>query len=79
MIRYLSKVADLVEERSNDTIGFFDESEGKFEEDWIKEIWISTYAINLEKKIQFLMLENFRGIKFFENTRWYCCLWTSHF
>ena len=50
MIRYLSKVADLVEERSNDTIGFFDESEGKFEEDWIKEIWISTYAINLEEK-----------------------------
>ena len=50
MIRYFSKVADLVEERSNDTIGFFDESEGKFEEDWIKEIWISTYAINLEKK-----------------------------
>ena len=34
------KVADLVEERSNDTIGFFDESEGKFEEDWIKKIWL---------------------------------------
>ena len=33
------KVADLVEERSNDTIGFFDESKGKFEEDWIKKIW----------------------------------------
>ena len=33
-----SQVADLVEERSNDTIGFFDESEGKFEEDWIKKI-----------------------------------------
>ena len=32
------QVADLVEERSNDTIGFFDESEGKFEEDWIKKI-----------------------------------------
>ena len=50
MIRYLSKVADLVEERSNDTIGFFDESEGKFEEDWIKEIWISTYMQKIWKK-----------------------------
>ena len=49
MMRYLSKVADLVEERSNDTIGFFDESEGKFEEDWIKEIWISTYMQKSEK------------------------------
>ena len=29
-----------MEERSNDTIGFFDESEGKFEEDWIKKIWL---------------------------------------
>jgi len=36
--RELERVADLVEERSNDTIGFFDESEGKFEEDWIKKI-----------------------------------------
>ena len=34
----MMQVADLVEERSNDTIGFFDESEGKFEEDWIKKI-----------------------------------------
>ena len=63
MIRYLSKVADLVEERSNDTIGFFDESEGKFEEDWIKEIWISTYAINLEEKnTVFLHYNNWRWL-----------------
>ena len=34
----LERVADLVEERTNDTIGFFDEETGKFEEDWIKSV-----------------------------------------
>ena len=32
------QVADLVEEKTNDTIGFFDEESGKFEEDWIKHV-----------------------------------------
>lgn len=30
----LNRCADLVEEKTNDTIGFFDESLGKFEDDW---------------------------------------------
>jgi len=30
----LNRCADLIEEKTNDTIGFFDESVGKFEEDW---------------------------------------------
>jgi len=34
----LERVADLVEEKTNDTIGFFDEENGKFEEDWIKHV-----------------------------------------
>ena len=34
----LKRCADLVEETTNDTIGFFDESKNKFEEDWIKKV-----------------------------------------
>jgi len=34
----LKRGADLVEEVTNDTIGFFDETKKKFEEDWIKKI-----------------------------------------
>lgn len=36
--RELERVASLVEETTNDTIGFFDEESGKFEEDWIKHV-----------------------------------------
>ena len=36
--RELERVARLVEETENDTIGFFDEEKGKFEEDWIKTV-----------------------------------------
>jgi len=34
----LKRCADLIEEKTNDTIGFFDETKNKFEEDWIKKI-----------------------------------------
>ena len=33
----LKRCADLVEGNTNDTIGFFDETKKKFEEDWIKQ------------------------------------------
>jgi len=34
----LQRCADLVEEKTNDTIGFFDESKKQFEDDWLKGI-----------------------------------------